>query len=79
MTGKISIALDFEKDGRQIAYLKIPHSTNVSGWGSLLLPMAVIRNGDGQCVLLIGGNHGDEYEGPVALRKLIQNLEPQEL
>ena len=71
--------LSFEKNGKYISSLKIPHSTNTSGWGSLLLPVIVIRNGYGPTVLFTGGNHGDEYEGPVALRKLANSLKPEEI
>ena len=66
--------LNFNKDGKYISAIKIPHSTNDSGWGSLLLPVILIRNGDGPTILFTGGNHGDEYEGPIALRKLANQL-----
>ena len=69
--------ISFDKDRKYISSLRIPHSTNTSGWGSLLLPVIVIRNGDGLTVLFTGGNHGDEYEGPVALRKLANSLKPE--
>ena len=71
--------ISFDKDGKYFSSLRIPHSTNTSGWGSLLLPVIVIRNGDGLTVLFTGGNHGDEYEGPVALRKLANSLKPEEI
>jgi N-alpha-acetyl-L-2,4-diaminobutyrate deacetylase len=41
-----------------------------------MTPIAVIANGDGPTILLTGGNHGDEFEGPVALRRLIHELDP---
>jgi hypothetical protein len=37
----------------------------------------VIKNGAGPSVLLMAGNHGDEYEGQVGLCKLIRALEPK--
>jgi N-alpha-acetyl-L-2,4-diaminobutyrate deacetylase len=33
-----------------------------------MIPITVIKNGDGPTALLTGANHGDEYEGPIALR-----------
>ena len=39
--------LTFDQDGKFISLLKIPNSTNTSGWGSLLLPVIVVRNGNG--------------------------------
>ena len=69
----------FKQDGKHITALKIPHSTNTSGWGSLLLPVIIIRNGDGPTVLFTGGNHGDEYEGPIALRTLANELNAEDI
>jgi hypothetical protein len=44
--------LNFTQDGKHISALRIPHSTNSSGWGSLLLPVIVVRNGTGQLCCL---------------------------
>jgi predicted deacylase len=41
--------------------------------------VAVIKNGDGPSVLLMAGNHGDEYEGQVGLCKAIRSLEPGDI
>ena len=71
--------LTFNQDGKYISALKIPHSTNTSGWGSLMLPVIVVRNGVGPTVLFTGGNHGDEYEGPIALRKLANELKADDI
>ena len=71
--------LIFAQDGKHNSVLRIPHSTNTSGWGSLLLPVIIIRNGDGPTVLFTGGNHGDEYEGPIALRKLANELNAEDI
>src|SRR5438874_10063061 len=47
------------------------------------IPIAQISNrganGSDPTVLLMGGNHGDEYEGQVALGRLIRELEPGEV
>ena len=39
--------------------------------GSLAVPIACLKNGEVPTVVLCGGNHGDEYEGQVALRRLL--------
>jgi predicted deacylase len=39
----------------------------------------VIKNGKGPGVLLMAGNHGDEYEGQIGLCKLVRTLEPSEI
>lgn len=76
---KISSNINLEKDGKQFGYLRAPHSTNTSGWGSMLIPVVCIKNGDGPTVLFTGGNHGDEFEGPVSLLKLGRNLESSQI
>jgi N-alpha-acetyl-L-2,4-diaminobutyrate deacetylase len=44
-----------------------------------MIPITVIKRGAGPTALLTGGNHGDEYEGPVALSKLAQQLNADEV
>lgn len=75
----VSTDIDFEKNGKQVSYLRAPLSGNRSAWGSLLTPIAVLKNGSGPTLLLVGGNHGGEYEGPVCLLKLIRELQPEQI
>lgn len=75
----VSTDIDIEKDGKQISFLRVPYSRNNSAWGAVLVPIACIKNGKGSTVLLIGGNHGGEYEGPVALLKLIRSLQVEQV
>ena len=70
----IQPTVDFDADGEQHGFLKLPHSHDASAWGAEMIPVTVIRNGDGPTALLTGGNHGDEYEGPIALSKLASTL-----
>jgi N-alpha-acetyl-L-2,4-diaminobutyrate deacetylase len=42
-----------------------------------MIPITVIKRGDGPTALLTGGNHGDEYEGPVALFELARTLKAE--
>lgn len=72
----ISTEIEFERDGKQVAVLRLPHSSNESAYGVIAIPIAVIRNGAGPTALLMAANHGDEYEGPVTLGRLIRELEP---
>lgn len=44
-----------------------------------MIPIAVIRNGKGPTALLTGGNHGDEYEGPIALFDLARTLDHKDV
>src|SRR5258708_18779912 len=72
---RIWTELDFEKDGKQVGYLHLPHSVTRSAYGTIAIPCAVIKNGAGPSTLLMAGNHGDEYEGQVALTRLIREIE----
>ena len=76
---RVSATIDLEADGKRFGVLNVPHSSNESAWGAVRVPFVVIRNGAGPTVLLTGGNHGDEYEGPIALTKLARSIEPQQV
>lgn len=71
--------IDFGKDGRQAGYLRAPLSRNTSGWGVTLIPIVVVKNGDGPTALFTGGVHGDEYEGPIAVSGLARELTPDQV
>ena len=75
----ISATLDFEAEGLQHGHLKLPYSHDDSAWGSIMIPLTVVKNGTGPTAILTGGNHGDEYEGPIALFDLAQRLAPDEI
>ncbi|AHL73586.1 deacylase [Stutzerimonas stutzeri] len=75
----ISPTVDFERDGVQHGYLRLPYSRDDSAWGAVMIPLTVVKNGAGPTALFSGGNHGDEYEGPLALSKLACSLDPARL
>lgn len=71
----ISPTIDFAAEGVQHGYLRLPYSRNDSAWGSIQIPITQVKNGAGPCALLTGANHGDEYEGPLALVELAAELQ----
>lgn len=75
----ISPTVDFDKDGIQHGFLRLPYSRDDSAWGSLMIPIAVAKNGNGPTALLTGANHGEEYEGPVALMDLAHTINPHDI
>ena len=75
----VTATVDYEADGVQHGFLKLPHSHDGSAWGSIMIPVTVARNGDGPTVLLTGGNHGDEYEGPIALFDLASSINADDI
>ncbi|MFC4299173.1 N(2)-acetyl-L-2,4-diaminobutanoate deacetylase DoeB [Castellaniella hirudinis] len=75
----ITPTVDFTREGVQHGFLSLPHSSDASAWGAIRIPLTVVRRGHGPTVLLTGGNHGDEYEGPVALSKLAGSLQAEQV
>jgi predicted deacylase len=76
---RVSTDIDMAAEGRQCGFLRLPHSVHRSAYGWLPVPIVQFRNGSGPQVLLLAGNHGDEYEGQVILCKLIRSLDVTEL
>ena len=71
--------VDLSADGKHCGYIQLPHSVHRSAYGWIPIPIASIRNGAGPSVLLMAGNHGDEYEGQVLLSNLIRELTPEQV
>lgn len=71
----IRATVDLDAPGLRHGFLKLPYSSDASAWGSVMIPICVACNGEGPTALLTGGNHGDEYEGPIALYKLAASLD----
>ena len=75
----VSSSVDFDRPGVQHGHLRLPYSQDDSAWGSIAIPVAVIANGQGPTVLLTGANHGDEYEGPIALQHLATAIDVERI
>jgi len=75
----ISATVDFDADGVQHGFLRLPYSRDDAAWGSVMIPLTMVKNGAGPTALLTGGNHGDEYEGPIALFDLARRLTAAEV
>jgi predicted deacylase len=71
--------VDYDADGKQVSYVHLPHSVTRSAYGTLAIPLTVIKNGEGPTALLMSGNHGDEYEGQVTLCRLIREIEASDI
>lgn len=73
----MSCDIDFSKEGFQTAYLNIACPRNHSAWGVIPIPIYFFKNGNGPKILMTAGAHGDELEGPVALKRLVEHLKQQ--
>jgi len=79
MSHPVECSIDVSAPGRQVGRLEIPKSTNKGGWAHQFIPIACIANGEGPTALVLGGNHGDEYEEQVAGLKLLRALRPEQV
>jgi len=70
-------SLELDKLGKQQGFLQVPYSHNLGGWANVMVPITIIARGKGPTVLALGGNHGDEYQGQIALMKLAGELTPE--
>jgi len=75
-TTRIWSDIDFEKTGKQVSWVNLPYSVTRSAYGMIAIPLTVVKNGSGPTAFLMAGNHGDEYEGQIALCKMIRALDP---
>jgi hypothetical protein len=75
----VGCTIDFSRAGKQVGHLSLPKITNTAGWASTFVHVAQVANGDGPTVLVLAGNHGDEYEGQVAALRLLQELQPEQV
>lgn len=62
-----------------MGHLELIWSDNIHAYGVIPVPIGVIANGAGPCVLITAGVHGDEYEGLVIARRLFRELEPENI
>ena len=68
--------LDWDKPGKSIYELAFHYD---GSWGYAMVPLCVINGTAGpkqKTVACFGGTHGNEYEGQVAVWKLMHELDP---
>lgn len=76
MTRQVSLAenLDLESPGRRDYWVALEHDTM---WGVQMIPLTVIvgpKAEPGRGVVAIGSTHGNEYEGPSAIKTIMQEV-----
>ena len=70
--------IDFNRPGKHTYEVAFHHD---GAWGYVLLPVTVINGlaAKGKHVVCFGGNHGNEYEGQVVVRRLTHELQPEKM
>ncbi|MBE1285220.1 MAG: succinylglutamate desuccinylase [Rhodobacteraceae bacterium] len=71
--------LDLDLPGRHVGDLMLRWSDNSNPLGYHPIPVISLKGADGPTVLITGANHGDEFEGPAAIMRLAQSLDPSGL
>ncbi len=69
--------LDFETPGRRDYWVALEHA---SLWGDHLIPLTVWVGPEakaGEGLVAFGANHGNEYEGPVAIKHLLREIKTE--
>lgn len=75
----VTATVDFAAPGVCHGFLRLPYSRDDAAWGSVMTPITVVNNGEGPTALLTGANHGDEYEGPIALFDLAARIRAEDV
>ena len=71
--------IDMESPGRRDYWVALGHT---SIWGSHLIPLTVMvgpQAKPGEGLVAFGGNHGNEYEGPVAIKHLLREIRTEDI
>jgi predicted deacylase len=69
--------VDWESPGKRLYHLPF---TLDNAWGRVRVPLGVVVGPrTGLTIAAIGGTHGDEYEGPVGLKNLLNHLTAEEV
>ncbi|MGE4247744.1 MAG: succinylglutamate desuccinylase/aspartoacylase family protein [Parvibaculaceae bacterium] len=76
---RVRMTIDLRSPGKATGVILVPVSTNESAYGVIPIPIVAINGGVGPCLLLVAAIHGDEFEGPLALRRLTRELAPSEI
>ena len=50
----VKTTIDFEQDGLQHGFLKLPHSHDESAYGCVMIPISMVKNSEGPTALLTG-------------------------
>ncbi|MGI9394589.1 MAG: succinylglutamate desuccinylase/aspartoacylase family protein [Boseongicola sp.] len=75
----VKLTTDLTATGRHFGDAMLRWSDNSNPLGYHPIPVISLNGGDGPILLLIGGTHGDEFEGPSAIMRLVNNLDPAEM
>lgn len=73
------LTVDLDAPGKHVGDIMVRWSDNSNPLGYHPVPVISLKGGAGPVVLITGGNHGDEFEGPAAIMRLANALDPDAL
>lgn len=76
---RIKLTIDLDVPGRQVGDIMLKWSDNSIPLGYHPIPILSLKGQPGATVLIIGGTHGDEFEGPAAIMRIASRLKPEDL
>ena len=71
--------IPLDRAGITSGYVSFHNSTDTSAWQTVRLPLHCLNGRAGPTTLILGGMHGDEYEGPVAIDALARTMNTDDL
>ncbi len=75
----VTSTIDLSAEGRLVGDLRVKWSDNTNPLGYHPVPIISLKRGAGPVILMIGGTHGDEFEGPSALMRLVDDLSLEDI
>ena len=75
-TSRVSLTIDLDRSGTQAGDAMLRWSDNSTPLGYHPIPVVSIKGADGPVLLLVGGTHGDEFEGPSAIMRVLNAINP---
>ena len=76
LQSRVALTTDLDAPGRHFGDAMVRWSDNSNPLGYHPVPVISIKGGDGPVLLLTGATHGDEFEGPSAIMRVVQSLDP---
>jgi predicted deacylase len=76
---RIVATIDLGAPGRSCGYLMVSYSDNSHAYGAIPVPVAVLSGSPGPTVLIAAGTHGDEWEGQIIARQILEQVTPAKL
>ncbi|MGD0377289.1 MAG: succinylglutamate desuccinylase/aspartoacylase family protein [Streptosporangiaceae bacterium] len=76
---RIAATIDLNAPGQSYGHLMVSYSDNDHAYSVIPVPVAVLSGTPGPTVLLAAGTHGDEWEGQLIARQILEQVAPAKL